>query len=485
MTPRPKPRAVCTHCNKRRVRSYVVLDEQVCQNCWQRFRRNAQPCPICGEPKVLAFYDDRRRPSCATCTGNEPIFACPACGREDSPFGTYCGECTLEDRLVELLTDPTTGAVHKKLVPVFHALMHARRPQTTLYWLNRASSRPDILRAMASGKLPISHNAFDDLPATRNVAYIRDLLTATGVLPHYQIAIERITRWLNDILTEIPKPHADVIERFARWHLLRRLRLLDADSKLSRGAIQHARAAVLSAIRFLAWLDQHDLTLATLGQADLDRYLVEHPTRATTLGRGFLRWTEDTGRTCGLSIPMPSQQTPDIAMSHDQRWLHVEKLLHDNTIRTYTRIAGLFMLLFAQPLSRVLLMRLDQISVESDDQVAVTFDTVAIELPDPLDLIVLDHLEDRGPASYTESHWLFPGRLPGKPLVTENVRNELVAHGIPPSHARKAAMFQLAAEMPTPVLADILGLSNTTAVRWATLAARDWSHYAAMRRRTQ
>ena len=43
-------------------------------------------------------------------------------------------------------------------------------------------------------------------------------------------------------------------------------------------------------------------------------------------------------------------------------------------------------------------------------------------------------------------------------------------------------MFQLAAEMPAPVLADLLGLSNVTAGRWARLAARDWSQYTAMRR---
>jgi hypothetical protein len=45
-------------------------------------------------------------------------------------------------------------------------------------------------------------------------------------------------------------------------------------------------------------------------------------------------------------------------------------------------------------------------------------------------------------------------------------------------------MFQLAAEIPTPILADLLGLSSVTATRWATLAARDWSQYAAMRRNT-
>jgi hypothetical protein len=40
---------------------------------------------------------------------------------------------------------------------------------------------------------------------------------------------------------------------------------------------------------------------------------------------------------------------------------------------------------------------------------------------------------------------------------------------------RNAALMQLAAEIPAPVLGDLLGLSPQTAVRWATLAARDWA----------
>src|SRR5262249_30113448 len=46
----------------------------------------------------------------------------------------------------------------------------------------------------------------------------------------------------------------------------------------------------------------------------------------------------------------------------------------------------------------------------------------------------------------------------------------------------KAAVFQLATNIPAPILAELLGLGTNTAVRWATLAARDWSGYAAARR---
>lgn len=66
-------------------------------------------------------------------------------------------------------------------------------------------------------------------------------------------------------------------------------------------------------------------------------------------------------------------------------------------------------------------------------------------------------------------------------LVTENVRSQLVERGIQPSAARKAAMFQLAAEIPTPIRADILTRAPKTpsgGPPWP----RDWSRYTAMRR---
>jgi ribosomal protein S27AE len=108
--------------------------------CVRRFRRAPKHCPGCAETKVLAFYDDQQRPSCARCTGHEPIYGCDDCGTEENPFGRRCGTCELHRRLADLLAD-TTGDVHPKLRPVFDTLMAAPRPQSVLYWLTRSSSR--------------------------------------------------------------------------------------------------------------------------------------------------------------------------------------------------------------------------------------------------------------------------------------------------------------------------------------------------------
>jgi hypothetical protein len=479
--PRPLPREICAHCGRQTRCVAVILNDEVCHRCTQRFRYRPAACPGCGEPKVLAYYDTSGQPACAGCTGAESIYACPRCGREDQPYGRYCGRCTLHERASELLRDES-GRIHPRLQPVFDTLLAGPRPQTTLGWFQR-SDGPPVLRRMARGELAISHATFTELPSNKTINYLRDLLTATGVLPGYDPPVERITPWLNEILAGLPRTQADPIERFARWHVLRKLRTATRTGTATQKGAEHARAVILAAVRLTNWLAQHELDLATMRQGDLEQYLHAYPRRAAPITT-FLRWADSTGASTAVAVPRQPTALPKITVSDEDRWRHVEQLLHDNTLRTYVRVAGLLTLLFAQPLARICRMRADQVTVHPDGRVTLTFDTLAIEAPEPLDQLLLEQLANRGQASYVSrgGTWLFPGGIPGRHLVTENIRSQLVERGIQPSSARNAAMFALAAEVPTPILADILGLGTNTAARWATLAARDWSQYTAARR---
>ncbi len=474
------PRQDCARCGRIALCSRLILDQPVCRPCELRFARDPQPCPGCGQLKVLAYYDQQRRPACATCTGNPPRYACRQCGREDSPWGHLCGPCAIRERLTELMSAPG-GGIHPQLQPVFETLLAGPRPQTTLYWMTR-SAGPDILRRMATGDLPISHQAFEQLLVNRVTCYVRDLLAATGVLPPFHAELERVQPWLKDYLTTLASPVADVLRRYATWQVLRRLRRSDQGETLTHGAISAARADIITAARFLTWLHEHQVELGELTQPVLEQYADVQLARAKAL-RGFLRWTHQSRLTARLEAPRAAQSLPQVSVGHDERWAHVQTLLHDDSIRLYVRVAGLFILLYAQPLSRVCRMRREQISVHPDHIVTVTFDTVPIELPTPLNRLVIAHLGRRGQASYVSQpdHWLFPGGLPGKHLVTENIRGQLLGRGIPPGSHRNAALYQLAAEMPVPVLADLLGLSTTAATRWATLAGPDWATYMALR----
>ena len=61
----------------------------------------------------------------------------------------------------------------------------------------------------------------------------------------------------------------------------------------------------------------------------------------------------------------------------------------------------------------------------------------------------------------------------------------LAVVGIDARAARRAALLQLAAELPAPVLAGSLGITTATAVDWVKAAGGDWANYAADITRTR
>lgn len=179
-----------------------------------RYARAAKPCPGCGALKVLAFYDTQRRPACAGCTGNPPVYGCAVCRREDSQWGTRCAPCVSAERATALLSQPD-GGIHPQLQPVYDALLAGPRPQTTLYWFDR-STGPDLLKSMARGQVEISHATFEALPTNKTNNYLRDLLAALGVLPPFHAELERVTPWLDELIAALPKDQGDIIRRYAR-----------------------------------------------------------------------------------------------------------------------------------------------------------------------------------------------------------------------------------------------------------------------------
>lgn len=481
MTGPARTPAPCSRCGINRPAAISVQGKNICQGCRTRLQRNPGPCPGCQQHRVLAFHDRQKRQICAGCAGEKPTYSCQRCGREDNCYGRNCGPCTLAERATELLTDPDTAQIHQQLQPVFNALMTVDRPQTTLYWFRR-SEGPLILHRMATGELQISHKTFQLLPSNKTTNYLRDFLTALGVLPHYEARIERMLPWLEDQLDTIPKADADIVRRFAQWRVLRHLRQKAARDELTKSMVLQGRAQIKGAARFLDWLTRHDTTLTGMGQADLERYLITHPGSETSQ-HAFIGWVRTSGINTSLRIPKQPRRFSSVTMSEEERWGHVQTLLHDQTMRHYTRIGGLFMLLFAQPLTTICRMHADQVTLTDDGQVTVTFERTPILMPEPLDRIIIEHMNRRGQASYASrnSRWLFPGGIPGNHLATENIRGQLVDRGIKPYNSRKAALFQLAAEIPTPILAELLGISTTTALRWAALSSRNWNAYIAQR----
>ncbi|MFD3538510.1 hypothetical protein ACFWUQ_03300 [Streptomyces sp. NPDC058662] len=62
---------------------------------------------------------------------------------------------------------------------------------------------------------------------------------------------------------------------------------------------------------------------------------------------------------------------------------------------------------------------------------------------------------------------------------------KLNRHGISVRAARNSALAALAADLPSPILADLTGMHRHTVIRWVAYARRDWAEYLAARAEDQ
>jgi hypothetical protein len=81
----------------------------------------------------------------------------------------------------------------------------------------------------------------------------------------------------------------------------------------------------------------------------------------------------------------------------------------------------------------------------------------------------------------TSASWLFPGQSPARPTVDILFGVRLHRYGIDAHAGRNTARLALAAELPASVLADLTGISISTAERWSQWAKRDWAVYVGQR----
>ncbi|MEV6522878.1 hypothetical protein AB0M43_13100 [Longispora sp. NPDC051575] len=366
--------------------------------------------------------------------------------------------------------------------PALDAMLAQRRPKTAINWIGRSKAK-SVLRGMALGEIPITHEALDALPRTPTLDHLRDFLITSGVLPAQHVRLERLVPWLNGLLTDLPSEHARIVRPFATWTVLRRARAKADRAPFTQNQAARARSTIRTAVRLLQWLSTQGTTLAKLRQPLLDHWILDCAQNERHYTKAFLRWAHQHRLAAELSITRHPEPQPTTTMHNDDRWTLVTKLLHDDHIALELRICGLFVLLFGQHLSRVAKMTTDQVT-DTQTQLQVRFTTEPITMPNPLDTLIRHLMHHRGHSSYPDpaQKWLFPGGFPGRPLTPATLGQRLHQIGIHDTRqARNAAMMHLASEIPAPVLADLLGLDPGRAVAWARLAGRDWASYAANR----
>lgn len=198
-------------------------------------------------------------------------------------------------------------------------LRHADNPHNGLTWLDKPGTT-DLLTALATGTIPISHDALAAHPAWRKATYLRELLIACGILPPIDKQLMLFQRWLDTHLAATTNPeHHALLSRFATWNELRRLRHKADQAPLSPATIRVSRERIRQATALLTWLHTTGHTLATCPQPHLETWLAanrqtRHPATA------FLRWAAQTTTAPHRQLtrpPLPAATTQPRRQHHD------------------------------------------------------------------------------------------------------------------------------------------------------------------------
>lgn len=473
----PRTTSVCARCGLDRPPAARWPEGPVCDTCYTSALRRRAACAACGQQRRLIAPPGPGAIMCADCAGLPLTHLCALCGVEDKLFEKgRCARCSLRGRAWDLLAGAEAVA---GLTVVIEAIAAARNPYSALNWL-RTGAAAAILAEVAAGRTALTHQALDVHLNQRAADYLRHMLVAGGALPARDEALARVELWSREVLDTVDEPAGRrLAHAYVTWRILRRLRRRPETSPGPRTVTDGARHRVTAVVAFLTWLRRHDLTLASCGQGDVETWLATGPAAYDV--RDFLAWAAGRKHCLELEIPGP-QRKAGTAISPEQRWELIRRLLHDQTLDLTDRAAGCLLLLFGQHLSRTAVMTTGQI-ITRNSQVLIRFGQHEVPVPDSLGQILTDLI--RGGRSHTgtgspiTSPWLFPGGMPGRPITPSQLGERLRALGVRAMPGRRAALIDLAAQLPAAVLADSLNLSPGTAVRWMHQAGADWNRYAA------
>ncbi|MFV5997963.1 hypothetical protein ACNPQM_37710 [Streptomyces sp. NPDC056231] len=284
-----------------------------------------------------------------------------------------------------------------------------------------------------------------------------------------------------DHLAEIADPeHAKTIRLFASWRVLPRLRARSDRGHITPSIRRFAAEQIKYATAFLQWLGDRNTSLASCGQIDVDAWWAENSEHGRNCLRAFLSWAMQSCH-CRRSLSIPAvKATRRAALSEDERLDALGRLLTDPDTPKNLRVAGVIVLLYAQPLTRIVWLTVDDV-MHDGRAVLLHLGEPASPVPEPAASLLLDYIADRdnmNTATNQASRWLFPGRRAGQPLRPDHLSALLNKIGVPVAAARGAAIRQQFLEMPAPVVADALGYHDKTTARLLNETGGTWSRYA-------
>ena len=472
----------CARCGRNAPRVAHLPDGPICGPCLRKATQTRGICPGCDTDRLLPGRGQDQIPICRDCAGITLSFFCSRCRHEGRLFtGRLCARCTLHDRLTGYLDDGT-GQIAVPLRPLAAELIGMSDPYKGMMWL-RSTQVQHLLRDLATGVVPLTHEALHTLPTPwRVVTYLRDLLMSTGCLPVRDKQLLHYESWLARRLNELTDhPHEPLLRRFAIWDQLPHLRARAQTHRLAAATSRVAREQFNAATAFVTWMDEHDRPVSSCGQGDLEAWHAAHPPSQHKSLRAFLTWAITNHHLPHLKLP-PQRKNPKGDPHPEQHRLHlINRAATDEQLPARLRVAAALILLYAQPVSRLIQLTIDDIHHHDDGDVTIRLGDPPVSLPPPFAGLLLDiiaHRQNMNTATNPTSRWLFPGQTAAQPLNPSTLLGQLRRHGFTPGITRSSTLRQLTLQAPAPVIAQALGFHHQTTTRLAAETGATWKLYA-------
>jgi site-specific recombinase XerC len=386
----------------------------------------------------------------------------------------------LSERLQALAAAGDPGAI-AGLAPYLAALRAGDKPWSVLSWMT-VSAGYETLQDLASGRLELTHETLDTVDRGQSTHYLRAALVRTGVLPARYEQAAKLDAFIRGQTARLPAGEDRThLRAFAIWQVQHELHRRERRGHVARASEKLARAEISTAVELILWLHGHGMTLRSLRQEQLDLWLASGSSARRRI-RGFLRWGTRAGLLSTLEARRAQARQHTNPLDADERLRLVGALLANDTLDLRDRVAGCLLLIFAQPLTRLVQLTVDDVDSRSRP-VRIRLGAEPLELPEPLGRLVVELARHRPGLATTAAddhhQWLFPGLRLDAPLHAEHLRRRLRALGISARAGRAAALLHLAQMLPPAILADLLGISENRAADWTAAANGDWARYAA------
>ncbi len=354
------------------------------------------------------------------------------------------------------------------------------RPESILAW-KRNLQVLQLLGGITSGAIPLTHDGLTAAGRGKHISHLRSILEHHGLLPPRDEHLARFEGWLAAKLDTITSPTVrGPVEQFATWHHLRRLRSESKPGQSTDGPKRSAQQEITETIKFLTWLEQtHDRTASTCTQQDVDAYFTSGPTTRHLI-RTFFVWAKHSKINKSVQIEYrQARTTPTI--TQDQRLAWLKELLTGDSESLPYRVAGILLLLYAQPLTKIGGLQTTAIA-RVDGETRIALGKEPIPVPEPFASQLNHHLyhrpNQRTAGGAVGTPWLFPSSRPGRHLDPQSIMHRLRPLGINLRGSRNTALRELVSQIPPPLVAEMLGYSDKVTQRHAVEAGNTWAMYA-------